>query len=128
LAQLAHAQLLWQTRQYEAALEGCLSLRFDGITDLDPQLLSETQAIVCQCQHALGTFDHAAPPKIAAVWKDALDRCAKRPPAIADMRTEMFKAAWRDEYWGIAQQVRWNIEFTSELTEEALCTNAKRVY
>jgi hypothetical protein len=92
-------------RSYDEAYTSCLDLKF-GDAVPDANLLSETQAIVCQCQHAMQIFTHLAPTQIAAAWKDALDKAAKGKGSAKMVQKEMFRAAWRDEYWDLAQQVR----------------------
>jgi hypothetical protein len=102
--QLALAQLLWQIRNYQTALDGLLSLKLDSLREPpDGKLLSEIQAIVCQCEHALGIFTHTAPPAILGFWKNALDKCSSREEDMSVMSMWNLKAAWRDEYWNLAQ-------------------------
>lgn len=69
----------------------------------EPFLVLEIQETTASCERALATFNHAAGPRLTSLWKDALDRSKGR--LGLEVRSEMLRAAWRDEYWDLAQQV-----------------------
>jgi hypothetical protein len=90
-------------------LESCQAIRFASNDVPDAFIIPEIQEITASCQHALATFNYAAGPKLAALWKDTLDKSRGR--VGREMRAHMFRAAWKDEYWDLTQQVRAIFDF-----------------
>ena len=101
---IAQAQFQWKLRQYSDALTSCHQvLNLTQKDKLDSVLLSEIQFTIAECQHGLQTFNHLAGSQLAAYWKQVLDNA--KGSSAKKVRTEMLRAAWRDEYWDLAQQV-----------------------
>jgi hypothetical protein len=105
---IAQAQFQWKLRQYSEALASCHQVLANAPKGrLDSLLLSEIQFTIAECQHGLHTFNHVAGPQLAAFWKQLLDvTTAQQAPTV---RKEMLRAAWRDEYWDLAQQVSYRL-------------------
>jgi hypothetical protein len=70
-------------------------------------VIEAVQDIVAKCQRSLSTFSHVGGPAISALWKDALDSGTKQ--SKGEVQSEMLRAAFNNEYWDIAQQVRIEI-------------------
>ncbi|KAF2666048.1 hypothetical protein BT63DRAFT_48014 [Microthyrium microscopicum] len=100
---LAQAEFLWRLRRFDEALKSIWSLKFAPTDPLDPELLSEIQYLVAQCQKATLTFNHTLNPALSALWKQAQDNAHSQDLRI--VRKALFRAAWRDEYWDLAQQL-----------------------
>jgi hypothetical protein len=101
---LAQARFLNRLERHQEALESCQAIKFASNELPEAFIIPEIQEITASCQHALATFNFTAGPKISALWKDALDKSKGREGR--EMRAHMFRAAWRDEFWDLAQQVR----------------------
>lgn len=101
--QLAQAEFLWRLKRFEDALKSISALKFAPTDQLDPELLSEIQYLIAQCQQSTLTFNHLSNPSLSALWKQAQDKSSGLD--LRNVRKAMFKAAWRDEYWDLAQQL-----------------------
>jgi hypothetical protein len=94
---------LYKLERHQETLDCFQAIKFASNEIPEPFIVPEIQEITASCERALATFNHAAGPKLASLWKDALDKSKGR--LGLEMRSQMFRAAWRDEYWDLAQQV-----------------------
>jgi hypothetical protein len=90
-------------KRFQDALGAALALKFTTNDQLDPELISQIQNLVAQCQRSTLAFDHTVPPTVSALWRQALDRATALE--LRNVRMSMFRAAWRDQYWDLAQQL-----------------------
>jgi hypothetical protein len=70
-------------------------------------MIVAVQDIIARCQHSLSTFSYIGGPAISVLWKDALDGGTKH--SKGEVQSDMLRAALNNEYWDIAQQVRFTM-------------------
>ena len=97
------AWLLQKAQKDGQALEICSSFKAQKGDPWEPELIRELQHIFAQCQLRLGKKGVSAGADILALWTNALDR--SKSNSVDKIRREMLKAAIRDDYWDLLQNV-----------------------
>jgi hypothetical protein len=102
--QLLCAWFLHDLGQNDEVVKRMQSLAIRSHASLEPEIVSSIQEIIAASRRAGKPQDSPIGGKqLLNLWSDAIDRSAANQRRW--YRHEMFKAAIRDGYWDLAQQV-----------------------